>query len=263
MNTIISKLILAIDVTAIAPEGVSELWAAGMSAKAEIINQRRLTRIPDEETYLNTIADRAEIDYRPYATATFVSRKGLSAEDIIASHAANLKLSFHKYDAAWRYIFETVDGIPAKRFKEKVARSKSAYGRGIAARTLPMTGFKDEGRGPAAIAGFWLSGDQSVLRDLRRGDRSERGPCLITKLEDRSGLKAALTGRLIQAGVTILKSNLSNSVITAHNDRTNRLVQGFVDPLLGLATFTTGGPSHLDFTKENKQLFLEIQVSRV
>jgi hypothetical protein len=127
-----------------------------------------------------------------------------------------------------------------------------------------MTGFKDEGRGPASLAGLWLTGDQLVLRDLRSGDRVEAGgPFLICASQERSGFKSALVQRLIQAGAVILKAHLTDSVISAHNDRTNNLVQHFLDPGLGLNPFATGGPSHVDFTKENNQLFLEIQVDRV
>jgi hypothetical protein len=261
---LISKIVMPIDITAQAPESMSELWGKSISEKAELINQRRLTRIPDEETYLNRLADSAEQKYRNYPNPAFLSRHGLDASDITANHAANIKKGFDKYNEAWLYMFETVDGVPAKRYKDKIARSKTAYGKGVAARTLPFTGFKDEGRGPVSIAGMWLTGDQTVLRELRSGDRVEEGgPILICPALDRSSLKAMLTGRLIQAGAVILKANLADTVIAAHNDRTNHLVQSLVDPILGLMPFATGAPSHVDFTKENRHLFLEIQVSQI
>ena len=261
---LVSKIVMPIDITQQAPESMSDLWGKSMGEKAELINQRRLIRIPDEETYLNRLADSAEEKYRNYPNPAFMSRHGLNASDISANHASNIKKGFDKYNEAWQYMFETVDGVPAKRFKDKVARSKTAYGKGVAARTLPMTGFKDEGRGPVAIAGLWLTGDQTVLRDLRSGDRVEAGgPLLICAPQERSGFKSALVQRLIQAGAVILKANLTDSVISAHNDRTNNLVQHFLDPGLGLNPFATGGPSHVDFTKENNHLFLEIQVDKV
>jgi len=255
---------MPIDITQQAPESLSELWGKSMSEKAELINQRRLTRIPDEETFLNRMADSAEEGYRSYPNPAFLSRQGLIASDIITNHASNVKQSFEKYNDAWQYMFETVDGVPAKRFKDKVARSKSAFGKGVAARTLPLTGFKDEGRGPVAIAGLWLTGDHKVLRDLRSGDRVEEGgPIRICLPDNCSGFRAALTQRLIQAGATILKAHLTDSVISAHNDRTNRLVQSMIDPGLGLTPFATVGLSHVNFTKENSQLFLEIQVDQI
>jgi len=261
---LVSKIVMPIDITQQAPENMSELWATGISAKAETMNQRRLARIPNEETFLNRLADSAELGYRGFPNPAFLSQQGLIASDIVANHASNIKRSFEKYNGAWQYMFETVDGVPAKRFKDKVARSKTAYGKGVAARTLPMTGFKDEGRGPVSIAGLWLTGDQTVLRDLRSGDRVEAGgPIIICAPQERSGFKAALVQRLIQAGAVILKAHLTDSVISAHNDRTNNLVQHFLDPGLGLNPFATGGPSHVDFTKENNYLFLEIQVDRV
>jgi hypothetical protein len=261
---LVSKIVMPIDITQQAPESMSELWAKSISDKADLINQRRLTRIPDEETFLNRLADSAEQKYRGYPNPAFLSRNGLTADDIATNQGANLKRSFEKYDESWRYMFETVDGVPAKRYKDKVARSKTAYGKGVAARTLPFTGFKDEGRGPVSIAGLWLTGDQTVLRDLRSGDRVEAGgPYLIGFPEDRSSFKAMLIGRLIQAGATILKAHLADTVIAAHNTRTNHLVQSLINPGLGLTPFATGGLSHVDFTKENKHLFLEIQVDQI
>jgi hypothetical protein len=210
------------------------------------------------------MADASEQRYRGYPNPAFLSKHGLNAEDITSNQAANLKRSYEKYNTAWQYMFETVDGVPAKRYKDKIARSKIAYGKGVAARTLPFTGFKDEGRGPVSIAGLWLTGDQSVLRDLRSGDRvDEGGPILICSALDRSSFKAMLTGRLIQAGAVILKANLTDTVIAAHNAQTNHLVQSLVDPGLGLVPFATGGLSHVNFTKENRHLFLEIQVDQI
>jgi len=262
--TIVSKLVMPIDVTAQAPANMSELWVKSISDKAELINQRRLARIPDEETFLNMLADSAEQGYRNYPNPAFLSRHGLSAEDIATNQGANLKRSFEKYNESWQYMFETVDGVPSKRYKDKINRSKTAFGKGIAARTLPITGFKDEGRGPGPIAGLWLTGIQTVLRDLRSGDRVEKGgPILVCPAQDRSGFRTLLNQRLIQAGAIILKANLADTVIAAHNDRTNHLVQSLVDPGMGLMPFATGADSHVDFTKENKQLFLEIQVSQV
>ena len=52
-------------------------------------------------------------------------------------------------------------------------------------------------------------------------------------------------------------------VISAHNDRTNNMVQHFLNPGLGLNPFATVGPSHVDYIMEDDQLFLDIQVDRV
>jgi len=58
---LISKIVMPIDITAQAPASMSELWGKSISDKADLINQRRLTRIPDEETFLNMMADASEL----------------------------------------------------------------------------------------------------------------------------------------------------------------------------------------------------------
>ncbi|MBI4834966.1 MAG: hypothetical protein HY811_10360, partial [Planctomycetes bacterium] len=45
---------------------------------------------------------------------------------------------------------------------------------------------------------------------------------------------------------------------------TNGIIQGFVDPALGLDSFTTGGLSHMDYILDGeKRLWLDVQVSQV
>lgn len=260
---LVSKIVMPIDITSEAPAEMSQLWVAGLQNKAEIIDQRRRARVADEEVFLNKIADPSEQGYQSYPNPTFISRHSLPAAAITVKQASNLKRTFGKYSDSWDYMFETVDGVPAKRFKEKVGRSQNAFSKGVAARTLPFTGFKKEGRGPSSIAGMWLIGDTLVLRELRSGDKVEKGgPFRICPLEKRSDLKTTLNQRIIQAGAWILRANLADTVLTLQNERTNSLVQGFVDPALGIDPFTTGGLSHVDFTKRNQQLFLEIQVSQ-
>jgi len=157
-----------------------------------------------------------------------------------------------------------VDGIPAKRFKELVDLAQSEFSRGTAKRTLPFTGVKIEELGPAPIAVRWLVGDDLVVGKLRDADKViEGGPYLITKIKKRAALKAALVQRLVQAGATIVRANFSPVVITAQNDLTNELIQGFINPLLGLEPFATGGTSRVDYIMDKDDLWLEVQVSTV
>jgi hypothetical protein len=161
-------------------------------------------------------------------------------------------------------MFETVDGIPAKRYKDIVDRTKQAFGRGTAERTLPFTGTKIEGRGCAPIAAQWMVGDIRTMDWLRAGDKVlEGGPYLVTQANQAPSFKTMLNQRLIQAGAAIVKSNYDAGVVAAQNTRTNHLVQSLVDPALGLTPFATGGISHVDYILIDKQLFLEVQVNQI
>jgi hypothetical protein len=163
-----------------------------------------------------------------------------------------------------RYAFETVEGVAAKRFKDLVDMMKPMFARGISERTLPFTGTKLEGRGCVPIAAHWLVKDKRVLDWLRAGDNVlEGGPYLVTFPNQVPEFKAALTGRLIQAGAAIVKSNYDPIVMAAQNTRINHLVQSFVNPALGLMPFATGAMSHVDYIRDSDQLFLEIQVNQI
>ncbi|MBI4834419.1 MAG: hypothetical protein HY811_06345 [Planctomycetes bacterium] len=250
---------MAIDETQTADPEIGAFWNSGLDAKAGRMDERMLDRIPTEEAFLDTIAQRAEQEYQSYPNPGYVSKKGLPASAITAKFAANIKRAYEKFKANWQAMFEN----GAVKFKERVAGAVQRYLKGIAQRTLPLTGFKKLGLGPAAVAGFWITGENKIIRELRSGDTSEGGPYRICPVGVESDLRAALGQRLIKAGGAVLRSSLDDSTISAVNTEINQLVQRYVDPALGLESFVTGGASHVDFVKANKQLYLEIQVSRV
>jgi hypothetical protein len=161
-------------------------------------------------------------------------------------------------------MFATMDGIPAKRFKDMVDQMKGVYGLGAIARTLPFTGTKIEGRGCVPLAGMWLVNDLTVLDQLRSADKVlEGGPYLVTFPNEVPSFKVALNQRLIQAGASIVKRNFDAAAFAEHNTRTNHLVQSLINPGLGLTPFATGGLSHVDYILEHDQLFLDIQVDQI
>lgn len=243
---------------------VIETWARTLQAEASDIYAKIVARIPDKKRYIERIAQPSHDGFAPFVNPSFTNKSGQDASEIQAAQASNIKRSYEKYKQKLEHLFETVDGITAKRFKELVEKMKSVFGSGIAARTLPFTGTKIEGRGCATIAGYWLTNDRTVLDMLRAGDVVLQGnPYLITKLVKISAFKAALMQRLTQAGSAIVKANYDAMVIASQNTRTNEIIQGFIDPALGLDPFTTGGLSHVDYIQIDKQLFLDVQVSQV
>jgi len=182
----------------------------------------------------------------------------------VTKHGKNIREGYAQFVRSLEHTFETVDGVIAKRFKEKVDSSKTNMVSELARRVLLFGGIKREGRGPVPIAVAWLTKDERVLDWIRQGDKVEIGtPFLITREDDKTAFRAALVGRLIQAGVALVRSEFSPTVLTEQNTWTNRIVQGFIDPILGLDPFTPGGSSHLDYVIQANKLFLEIQVSRV
>jgi hypothetical protein len=248
-----------------APNGLAEKWVLGLKTYAEIINQNRGLRIPDETKFLERLAAPASAGYQGLINPAFISNSDKVAGDITTDQGANLRRAYKKYAGKLDRAFETVDGVPAKRFKEAVERAKGDFSEGFAQRGLPFTGSYLYGLGLAGIAPRWLVGDQKVVGDLRHGDRVlEGGPYQICQTLSRAGFKASLAQRLVQAGAQILKANHDGTVITAQNDRINHLTQSQIDPALGLTPFATGGLSHVDFVLDGaKALLLEIQVDQI
>jgi hypothetical protein len=195
----------------------------------------------------------------------FVSESGQNKSAIVQSHADKLKSSYSKWLKQLTHVFETVDGVEAKRFKDLVDVNQSEFLKAISTRVLPFTGLTVEGRGAAPKAVLWLTGNQKVIRSMGGDQILEGGPYLVCPRAKIPGLRAMLNQRLIQAGNTIVKSNYDSAVMAAENQKTAEEVQGFVDPGLDLIPFVGGSPdSHVDYIKgENQQLYLEIKVSKM
>ncbi len=252
-------------------------WAERLKASAQTIDEHRRSKIPDEARFMNRMADPASIGFAPFVASDFVSRSGLTQQNITAKQTANLKRAYNKYVRGWDFAFAEVDGIPAKRFKDLVDAAREDFSEGTAARTLGFTGTRFEAYGVGPLATLWLTNDIMVLDHLRGGDQIiEGGPFLICPKTKRPGLKTLLNQRLIQAGAAIVRSNYNPTVIAAQNQLTAEQVQGFVNPALDLVPFVTGGDSHACVPKrttacrhvdyilgQQDQLMLEIKVSKM
>ena len=263
MSTIISHVILAVSRREEAPQRVIDQWAEAFKLNALRIAEKRRKAIPNEERYKSRLAKPSNVKFSPFVNPAFVSETGRTASGILSSHQANLDMSFLKYQAALDFVFATVDGEVAKRFKEMIDAKRQAFSHGLAQRTLPFTGVKAEELGPAPIAARWLVRDQMVVERLRAADRiMEGGPFLVTTMDNRSDLKAALVQKLVQVGATIIKANLSPAIIAEQNDRINHVMQSNIDPALGLVPFSTGAESHVDYILTNNDIWLEVKVSQ-
>ncbi|MBI4835106.1 MAG: trypsin-like peptidase domain-containing protein [Planctomycetes bacterium] len=265
MSTVKLWIKLAVNPLTTAVPKMAELWANGLSNNADKLIDRIKTTIPDEITYLSRIAEPAEQEFRKVLDPAFISRKGKNKNRINATQAYKIKQAWARYLKNLEYMFENVDGVAAKRFKDKVQASKDAYADRLSETTLALTGVKALESGPARIAVFWLSGDSKAKGLMRAADQyvAASEPFNVTTMEKRNSLRSLLFARLIQGGITIIHAGMGMPVITEVNTLLNSLVQGMIDPMLGLESFTPGGASHVDFIKDNGQLFLEVKVSQV
>jgi len=241
---------------------IVEAWARGLKAEAVDMYAKLLARIPDMGKFVERIGQPSSNGYKNTVNPSFINRSGENANSIVINHAANIKRTYKKYEAKLKYLFETVDGIPAKRYKERVDAMKESFRSGTVERNLAFTGTKIEGLGCAPMGAFWLVNNRTVQDYLRAGDKMEAPPFMICLPEDAPSLKGAITSRLVQAGASIVKSEYDRVIMKSQNDRTNRIVQGFVNPALNLEPFATGGDSHVDYIMIDDQLFLEVKVTQ-
>jgi hypothetical protein len=263
---IISHVLLGLQAYDDVPERIKEQWAEGLKNNAARFHAKRQQIIPNQESFINKIAETSHKEFGNMLDPNFQSRAGLNKRAIVNKHHVNLSSpeAYKKYKTKLGFMFEEVDGVPAKRYKERIDLSKNNYGPAVIKKLLAFSGTKVEGKGPAAVASLWLTRDPTTEGQISGKDQLlEGGPTLITKPAHRAGFKAMLTGRLIQAGSTIVRSGNEAGTIQEQNDLTNDMINGFVDKHLHLVDFVTGGDSRVDYViTDDKRLILEIQVSQ-
>lgn len=247
------------------PEEIADLWSATQKARAEYTAEKCQQRIPNGNAFKETLAGPSSHGFQEFVRPDFISASGLTAEEIIARQASKLSASYDKFQSGLKHAYGEVEGVPAKRFKERVELRKKAYSEGAARKLLSFTGTRASGLGAVPIATAWLVGDQKIVGSVRASDSIlEGGPFGIVPARSRPSFKSSLNQRLIQAGAAIIDTNYDPGIIKGQNDLTNDLVQGMVDKTLNLAEFRTGGDSYVDYLvpEEKGQMYLEIKVSQ-
>ncbi len=261
---IVSHVKLGIVTQAAVPEDLVERWKIHLKECAPEIYERIRKVVPDETRFQSVIADAASRAWSPVLAPNFVGKDGKSRAVIVARQANKLRQAYNLWVKKLTQMFETVDGIPAKRFKDQVDLVQPEYLSGMASWTLPFTGITADGRGPAPKAGRWLTGDQTVNRMLTGSDTVlEGGPYRVCGQGKTAGFKAMLIQRLIEAGNNIIRAGYDPAIMTAENQKTAEEAQGFVDPALDLIPFTAGGDSKVDYIVQDGNLYLEIKVSKM
>jgi len=249
------------------PEEIANLWSATQKARAEYTAEKCQKRIPNGNAFKETLAGPSSHGFQEFVRPDFISSSGLTAEEIIARQASKLSASYDKFQSGLKHAYGEVEGVLAKRFKERVELRKKAYSEGAARKLLSFTGTRASGLGAVPIAAAWLVGDQKIVGSVRASDSIlEGGPSCVVLPQVRPGFKSALNQRLIQAGAAIIDANYDPGIIKGQNDLTNDLVQGMVNKTLNLADFQTGGDSCADYGLPEEQagaiMYLEIKVSQ-
>lgn len=192
-------------------------WANGLKNNAEIINDRRQEKVPDDGTFINKMATPASKGYAPYVPSGYISKRGRAAESIRGSHTENLKDAFERWNTNLNRVFATVDGVVAKVFKEKVDNAKDRWAIKVGDKVLWFTGDRIRGRSVTPIAAFYLVGDERAQGWVRESDLVDGAPYSIASDREANALKAAIQQRLVQGGQLIVNCEYHPDAIAAEN----------------------------------------------
>ncbi len=205
-------------------------WANNLKNAAEVMNDRRQAKIPDDATFIHRMGGPATAGFAPFVPPGFISKSDRSAEAIKGTHSANVNAAFNKWNDKMNSVFATKDGIVAKEFKEKVDASKDRWALKVGGGVLRLTGDKIRGRGVAPTTAFYLVGDARAADFLHADDYSDGAPYDIAKAYQRVALKASVQQRIIQGGLMIINQQLQASAVTAENSTNTDLLNGLRDP---------------------------------
>lgn len=262
------------------PSEISQKWAARYYAKVPHISGARRKAVGTVKDFQEKIAQPLMKATARWMNPQFISRSGLTYEDILAKQRKKLEEgAARKYLEGLGQAYRTTDGVRAKKILYCIEVGAFAHAWGMR-RLWALIGTRPPtAQAAVPLALDWLTGDQTAGDRLHQDDKLLAGaPVLVPEQNQVKRFKNELNRRLIQAGVRILMHFPEDSryplqpCLEAENWQTNYLVQ-----LLArreLVGFITGGDSHLDFivkeipdpqnpTRLIKQLYLEIQVARV
>lgn len=238
-------------------------WETMLKQNAERMHTRLKEKVSTDGEFQNKIVNVAIPKWLTVLNPAHVSEKERTYTEMRSRYTKRLKDSYTKWLTKLDLVFAEVDGIMAKRFKDRVTASKPFWETSVARYVLPLMGDKVRGIGPAPIIASWLVGDSKATSQIQPGDTATGAPYNITRFGMKSPFKAGLIGILQRTSVGILMADLDPADVSAYNDVLNSFAQGFVNPALGLEPFTTGGLSHIDFVVLGSTLAIEAQVSTV
>ncbi|MFA5793756.1 MAG: hypothetical protein WC980_01605 [Candidatus Brocadiia bacterium] len=237
-------------------------WVRDLTGNADTINKRRKKRVDTDGTFGQLIATQSADEYGPMVAPGFVSKGDLSAEDIRTKQRDNLMNAYNKYNDNLDRMFEEVDGVEAKRFKESVEAKQSSWEEGIP-KVLRLTGSKANGRQAASLVGYWLTGYQHIVGQMPEGTVVlAGGPYDIAKAKLKATLRTGLTQLLVQTGVTVTASGYSATVLASQNQRIKDYLESMADPLKATdwVSTITADKSYCVWFVEEGQLKLEVQI---
>lgn len=215
-NEIMLDIKLTIPSSVEAAGDMPDKWASGLTDNAEVINDRRKAKIPDEGTFQTLVATPSSVGYSPMVAAAFVSRRGRNQANIIRAQNKNLAGSFNHWNDKLDLAFATEDGVVAKRFKDQVNNSKDFWAEEVANMTLRGTGDKIRGLLLPQIL-HWMTGDVRAHQMANGMTIIDGAPYDFTWVDFTRLFKSSGMGLLMSGLSRVLDSDMLAAEIAAQN----------------------------------------------
>lgn len=234
-------------------------WAEGLTGNAQRIIDRLTEVLPDEGSFQNRLAEPSHRKFAgtiPVINPAFESQAGRDADNINRAHYKNLAGAYDHFVAKEALMFETVEGIVAKRFKEQVNGSKDNWATAVAEKTLRATGDKIRG----TILGqslFWMTGDLLANQMTNHMVIIAGAPYDFTEAGLRQVFRAAGMPKLVQAAIQIINANFLAAEIAAQNTILTALGNAFAAAAIApFVTPATATDSAFEFVVIDSALIL-------
>ena len=242
-------------------EWTSGKWADGMKNTATINYARLLASVPDWDTFQKKIAQISNQEWKGLLNPGFRSKHEKSAGDIANQHLKKLQEAYQNWQSKLAYNYETVDGVEAKRYKDKIDNTSELWVKGVIRSTLRFSGTK-QARGVAPWAGYFLTDDKRAVGMMPPGAQViQGGPVNVADTGLRTALKSGLVHKLVQAGVIIDGSNYDPAVVLEQNTFINRFIRGNQSSIyVDFQPTVAPDKSYCLYIVDGADLRLEIQV---
>jgi hypothetical protein len=233
------------------PEEMTGYWLARTYQSAAKTYQGLRRKIKNVKDFQDKIAKPAFKNYVPFFPKDVIFRGKFTGKKILELLREKLMKAKtgRKYLANVKKTFQTVDGIPAKRFLDKLEGQGVLYGESLARHLIPFTGLKGVLKGLAPLAVLWVTGNQIFWKHWQHKPmiipELKAQPIMVCAPERKADFSRALHNRLIQAGSRLTSTNWDQNLIRSENNLTNQLVNKYLDD--ELIPFSSGAESHIDF----------------
>ncbi|HLD36586.1 MAG TPA: hypothetical protein VJC37_07670 [Planctomycetota bacterium] len=223
----------------IEPAGdMPDKWAEGLTSNAMRVHDRMLESLPFDGEYQSKLAQPANQKWNPMIAPGFVSEAGKTQANIQRAHYKGLAGGYNKFVENYEAAFATVDGVEAKRFKERVNNAKNRWAEKVSQGILRITGDKIRGRVVPQVL-YWMTGDKRASKMTKHMEVLAGLPYDFTASGLRQQFRSALSSLLVTAGITILKADMDATEISDQNGRLVDLANRF--SATGVKPFVVGG----------------------